>query len=137
MNKKNKESIMVTVKEKPIGIIRLKDLLQFFLKLKKEKRRAIQIINLPAIDSIDREKINSTILTSYDKLQKIINVLPLLVVHFKQHEREGARKKHSIHLRLNFAGATIISNETGWDLVSTLQKALSYLERETIKALKK
>lgn len=97
----------------------------------------IQIADLPDVDSIDKAKIDSTLANCYDKLQKFLNNEMLLKAHFKEHEVTGKRRKQSIHLHLSAPGIKVIASETGWNLITTLQKAVSTLERETVKKVKR
>ncbi len=99
--------------------------------------RKIEASNLPEVDSFDKSKIESALILSFDKLQKITNNEMLLHAHFKQHETDGAKTKHSVHLKLTIPGRTFVASETGWVLVSILQKALSVLERETVESVKR
>lgn len=99
--------------------------------------RNIQIVDLPELDAIERERINNAILSHYDKLQSIINNRIRLIVHFKQHNVTGKRRKYGIHSRLSFSGSIVVSNQSGWILVSTLQRALIELERAALKEIGK
>ncbi len=99
--------------------------------------RKIDASNLPELDSFDKSKVESALILSFDKLQKITNNEMLLHAHFKQHESEGAKTKHSVHLKLSIPGMTFVASETGWTLVPVLQKALSVLERETVESVKR
>ena len=99
--------------------------------------RKIEASNLPELDSFDKSKIESALILSFDKLQKITNNELLLHAHFKQHETDGAKTKHSVHLKLTIPGRTFVASETGWVLVSVLQKALNVLERETVESVKR
>ena len=99
--------------------------------------RKIEVSNLPEIDSFDKSKVESALIFSFDKLQKVINNEMLLHAHFKQHETDGTKTKHTVHLKLSIPGNTFVASETGWILVSVLQKALSVLERETVESVKR
>ena len=99
--------------------------------------RKIEASNLPELDSFDKSKVESALILSFDKLQKITNNEMLLHAHFKQHESEGTKTKHSVHLKLSIPGRVFVASETGWALVQVLQKALEVLERETIESVKR
>ena len=99
--------------------------------------RKIEASNLPEIDSFDKSKIESALILSFDKLQKITTNEMILHAHFKQHETDGTKTKHTVHLKLSIPGNTFVASETGWILVSVLQKALSVLERETVESVKR
>jgi len=99
--------------------------------------RRIEASNLPELDSFALGKIELALNLSFDKLQRIVNNEMLFHAHFKKHEREGKRAKHSVHLKLSIPGKTLVSSETGWNPVNVLQKALGNLERETIRLVKR
>ena len=100
-------------------------------------KRKIEVSDLPEIDSFEEAKLKSALEKSFDKLKAIVHNEMSLHVHFKQHEVEGTKTKHSIHLKLSFPGKTIVASESGWLLPGVAQKALEALERETLKALRK
>jgi len=99
--------------------------------------RRIEASNLPDLDSFEKSKVESALILSFDKLQRIANNELLLRAHFKQHETEGKRIKHSVHLKLAIPGKTLVSSESGWNHVNVLQKALKALEREATKSVKR
>jgi len=100
-------------------------------------KRNIQISDLPGLDSFEEQKLKQALEKSFDRLQNIVHNELSLHVHFKQHEVEGRKAKHSVHLKLSFPGKTIVASESGWLLPGVAQKALEAIERETLKALKK
>ncbi len=99
--------------------------------------RKIEASDLPDLDSFEEQKLRAALEKSFDRLKAVVHNEMALHVHFKQHEVEGQKTKHSIHLKLSFPGKTIVSSESGWILPGVAQKALEALERETLKALKK
>ncbi len=99
--------------------------------------RKIEASNLPELDSFDKSKVESALILSFDKLQKVTNNEMLLHAHFKQHESEGSKTKHSVHLKLSIPGVTSVASGSGWILVPVLQKALNVLERKTVESVKR
>lgn len=99
--------------------------------------RRVEASNLPKLDSFAQSKIEHALILSFDKLQRVVNNQVVLHAHFKQHMPEGKRTKHSVHLKLSIPGSTLISSESGWNLVNVLQNALHVLEREAIKSVKR
>ena len=75
--------------------------------------RKIEASNLPELDSFDKSKLESALILSFDKLQKITNNEMLLHAHFKQHDSEGTKTKHSVHLKLSIPGRTFVASEAG------------------------
>lgn len=99
--------------------------------------RLIETSNLPDIDTFEEKTLESAFSKSFDKLRTIVKNDLRLHAHFKRHEVEGKKTKHSVHLKLSFPGKTVVASESGWSLPNIAQKALKALERETLKALKK
>jgi ribosome-associated translation inhibitor RaiA len=99
--------------------------------------RKIQTSGLHAVGEIDRAKIMSVLSAFYDKIERIVNNELLLRAHFKAHEKEGARRKHSAHLRLSVPGFEIAATAVGWNILTALQEAVSKLEREALKRVKR
>ena len=99
--------------------------------------RRIEASNAPELDSFCQSRVESALILSFDKPQSIVSNELLLHVHFKQHEVQGRRTKHSIHLKLVFPGKTVVASESGWQPVKVLQRALNVLERESIESVKR
>lgn len=100
-------------------------------------QRRIEVSNAAKLDSFQKSKAETALSTSFDKLQRLFRNELLLHVHFKQHEAEGRRAKHSVHLKLNIPGNTFVASETGWNPVNALQSALDALEREAVESVKR
>ena len=101
------------------------------------ENKSIEASNAPELDSFETSKIESALIQSFDKLHRIVNNEMNLHVHFKQHETNGSKTKHSVHLKLTLPGHTLVASETGWVLLAVLQKALNVIERETVESVKR
>ncbi len=88
---------------------------------------------LPEVDEIDRAKIEASLTKSYDRLQKLLNNDIFLKAHFKDFQRAGSRKNHSVQLHLSLPGIELSSSATDWNLITALQEALGKIEREAEK----
>ena len=99
--------------------------------------RKIEVSNFPELDSFEKSKAETSLKAAFDKIEEIVHNEILLHVHFKRHETEGKRTKHSVHLKLSLPGRPVIATESGWNPVTVLQKALKTLEREIIKYVKR
>ena len=99
--------------------------------------RKIEVSKLPKVDSFEGGKIESSLCLSFDKIKRVANNDILLHVHFKQHESDGKRAKHSVHLKLSLPGKVLVASETDWNLMAALQKALNVLEREATESVKR
>jgi predicted transcriptional regulator len=86
--------------------------------------RNIQIDGMPRLSQADEQKLRTTINTFYDKLTRRIHHIPLLRIHFKQHEVSGLRKKHTVHIHLRSPGLSVDGQATSWSVLTALQQAL-------------
>lgn len=99
--------------------------------------RRIEVSNAPELDGFEEAKVVSSLSLSFDKLHRVLGKEPFLRVHFKAHEVQGRREKHSVHLRLVFPGKGFVASESGWQPLRVLQSALRALERETLEFVKR
>ena len=99
--------------------------------------RKIEASNAQSLDGFEKSRVETALSLSFDKLMKIAGTELLLHVHFKQHEAQGRRKKHTVHLKLVLPGKTFVSSQTGWSPVDVLQEALASIERQTIESVKR
>ncbi len=129
-------SFVLTEKSKPVGIITRRDLLEAIVKTGAVERN-IQVANPPELDEIDAAKVNDTINNSYDRIKRTLGGNCLLVVHFKQHQKEGSRTKHSVHVRASGPNANAKAEHASWNAITSVQEALSELERELREAEEK
>ncbi|MEM0360376.1 MAG: CBS domain-containing protein [Candidatus Diapherotrites archaeon] len=129
-------AIVLVEKGKAVGIITRRDLLEAIVKTGAVERN-IQVANVPALDEIDKAKVDSTINASYDRVKKTLGMPYFLLVHFKQHKEAGARVKHSVHIRASAPGMNFKAEATSWNVITSLQDALSEIEREIRKAIGK
>ncbi|PIU21757.1 MAG: hypothetical protein COT15_00720 [Candidatus Diapherotrites archaeon CG08_land_8_20_14_0_20_34_12] len=130
------KGIIITKNGVPSGIITAKNLLQLFLRLKKEERN-MRISDMPALDEIDKAKAINTINKVYDKLERIIGNKPMIYFYFKQYEKEGPRKKHVIHIRSAIGSKKIVVEKNDWNFLTGLQNACSVFEEALIRQVKK
>lgn len=132
----NVSDVIVLDKGKLAGIITLGDLLEVFVRFKKEKRN-IQFVNLPELDEIDVQFLNNAITDCFDKTKKVLGRISYFVVHFKFHEHEGLRRQTTVHLRLSTPGKLFVATSTGWILLDALHDSIKILEREVFENSKK
>jgi CBS domain-containing protein len=132
----NISDVIVAERNKIVGFIALSDLLESFVRLKKD-RKNIQFVNLPELDEIDSQFLSNAIVECYDKIKKVLGEISYLVVHFKFLEGEGLRKQTTVHLRLSAPGKLFVASSTGWVLLDTVHEAIKKLEREVFESAKK
>lgn len=106
----------------PIGVITAKNLLKLYFNL-MESPRNIRFIDLPALDEIDKAKINTVIVTAYDKVKKIVGKVFMLTVHFKEYEKDGFRKKHVVTFRTVIGGKNFKLEKWNWNVLTAVQQA--------------
>ncbi len=128
--------VVLAERNKVVGFVTLADLLECFVRLKRE-RKNIQFVNLPELDEIDAQFLNTEISDCFDKFKKVLRNINYFVVHFKFHESEGARRKATVHLRLSVPGKLFIASASGWILLDTVHDAVKILEREVFDSVKK
>ena len=98
--------------------------------------RNIQFSNFPSLDEIDKAKAGKTIETAYDRIAKLVGPEFTLHIHFKQHQKQGARINHSIHAKVLSAKYSFQSDKAAWNFLTALQDTLSALDQEMKKKLK-
>ncbi len=128
--------VVVVEKNKIAGIVTLWDLLECFVRLKKE-RKNIQFVNLPELDEIDSQFLNNAVLDCFDKLKKVLGQINYFIVHFKFLEHKGLRKKTLVRLRLSAPGKFFVASSEGWVLLDVVHDAIKNLEREVFDSSKK
>jgi hypothetical protein len=130
------KGIIITRNGFPTGIITAKNLLQLFLRLKKEERD-MRLSDMPALDEIDKAKAISTINKMYDKIERIVGNKPKITLYFKQYEKAGMRKKHAISVRAAIGKRNIVVEKEDWNFLTGLQNACSAFENAAIRQFKK
>ncbi len=130
MASSNASEIIAEENSRVLGIVSAKNILPLLQSLKPAKN--IQIAKMPVVDEIDKAEIMGFIDKVYDKIARLVPGEFSLHVHFKSHEKGGARKKHTVHLKLVTPKKTIVSKAVDWKLLIAVKNAASSLERETI-----
>jgi CBS domain-containing protein len=130
MASSNSSEIIAEENSMVLGIVSAKSILPLLQVLKPEKN--IQIAKMPVVDEIDKAEILGFIDKAYDKISRFVPEEFSLHVHFKTHEKGGARKKHVVHLKLLMPKKTIVSKAVDWKLLVAVKNAANILERETI-----
>lgn len=112
-----KKFINKSLRENIMAIIRTTELIQF--------------IGVDELENEDKEMVNTLANEYYDKYKTFLQNQVNLIVHVKCHDKEGNRKKYSIHARIISPTVTFESDKaTDWDLARTLHKTFKNLENE-------
>lgn len=97
-----------------------------------EKPQVIQYIGVGDLQSGEREVLNQVVEGELDKIKR---KMPKDTVNgtlqVKVYQKEGDRKKYSMHLKLQFSKFLIdSSNQDDWDLPTALHKAFESVHNQ-------
>ena len=126
----NMQEILVEENSRVLGIVSAKSILPLIKTIGTKKN--IQIAKMPEVDEIDRAEIMSYIDRAYEKISRVVTGDFALHVHFKEHGKGGARKKHEVHFKLVLQGKPIVSKAVEWKLLAAVKNSASALEREAL-----
>jgi hypothetical protein len=96
----------------------------------------IQVSHFPDMDSIDKSMAMDALSKAYEKLARFAPAEPMLRADFKC-ATKGGKPHYAVHLHFSSAGVNISESESGWNVLSILQKALHTLEQSAMRMLKK
>lgn len=132
--KKFKHSGLTVVENNfPVGIIAIKDLLEFFVGSIQKKGVYYQISGVEDEDTDIMETVDRMV---RDTLQKVNPIVPVqyFFMHVKKHKVKLTKAKYTVRTRLMTDRGIYISKDWNWDLRTATDKALSNLERQMIKS---
>ena len=96
-------------------------------------KEVIQFIGVSDLEPMEQETVNRLTTESYEKIKRDMKNITNMVVHVKLHEKEGSRKKYSIHVRAICPTGTLESCKAhDFELPRALHKAFNDI-REQIK----
>ena len=131
LKKHNSSYILITKERKPVGIVTLKDILEFLTSLEKEEGVYVQIAGLGEIEnSFDKEKVNNLIEEYVKKIGKISGDIEYFFIHIKSSQKGGEQKFYSIRTRVFTSFGLFVSKSSDWNIITTLDEALGRLERQ-------
>jgi len=137
MKNNKRGSVIITENKKPIGIIIMKDLLEYYLGSIETSGMIYQIIGLKNetnyIVSIVERMVN-------DALKRLSSIYkPLfLFIHVKKRETGlKSRIKYSIRIRFGTEKGTFVTKSWDWDLLVAIKDALDKLEKIVFKDKRK
>lgn len=96
-------------------------------------KEVIQFIGLKDLEPEEQANVSRLATQYYEKIDRFANNLQGMTVHIKTYEKEGTKKKFSIHIRLKVPSkATIECDKThDFDLVRALHKAFNDIIEQT------
>ena len=99
--------------------------------------RKIELSNMPEVDSMNKQLLTEIAERQYDKFEKIFGESTALKITFKESSKTGNKSRYDVNAMLIVNNKTLSSKATEWDVITALQKALSKLNSEAAKAMKK
>lgn len=127
MNKHKITSVVITEKEKPIGIVTFQDLMEHIATLKQKDTAYVQITGLEE----DPEVYDVMYDIIHKYLRKINNFArpQALTIHTVINHPEGAAADYTLRLRLTTETKVHYMTNEGWDLYRALDEGMEHLER--------
>lgn len=92
---------------------------------------AIQYIGIEQLTPEERAILDKLSAEYYDTIQRSLKNLTSIIIHIKEYNKEGKRKKYSVNVRA--VAPTAIFEEkhaADWDFARTLHKAFKNIERQ-------
>lgn len=126
--KKYKTSgVVIAVDACPVGVVTLRDVLEFYFAGLTKKGVYVQITGLKEEDEFVLSTVDRMI---RDSMQKLSFMKPqFFVIHIKKYKKEGEKAKHSVRSRFMTGSGLFISKGFAWDLRDAVAMALDNLER--------
>ena len=124
-------SLLILDKQKPIGIVTQRDVLEAVIASQVPQSNNVRFIGLDEldVDSYLRIQIRRIAAHHMKKIEHFLNAEHEAIVHIKEYQRAGDRHKFSVHLRITMPGTVIPStNAHAWNIRTALQDAFSRLE---------
>ena len=90
----------------------------------------IQIVGLELLDKIEKEDIKKLAEEYFIKIQRQLKNIESVVIHIKEYNKEGNRKKFSIHIRAIAPEHIFEADAADWDFKRTIHKVFKKLETE-------
>lgn len=88
------------------------------------------VSNLEILTEEEREIAKKLFDEYYLKIERIIKNDFSLKVHFKEHEKEGRRRKLSVNVEVVSSGKVFTAKAFDWDFARTLHKVLNKILNE-------
>ena len=97
----------------------------------------IQVTGMDELKPNEIPIVNKLVNEYYERIRRDLNNITSLLVHFKCYEKEGSRRKFSIHAKIAAPTQIFASTKAqDWDLARTMHKCFKDLERQIKHRLK-
>jgi|SRR3989338_2942919 len=86
--------------------------------------KQIQIIGIKELDEMELEAVNRIADKGYDKIKRELKHEVSITVHIKSHDKEGAQRKYSVHVKAMAPTRIFTSTKAvDWSLEAALHKS--------------
>lgn len=127
MQQDDKQEVIVTENDVPVGILTLKDIIDYMAGHEAVESLRVQITGAEV--SEEQSAIMDKVETALQGgLGRVLVRPDELVVHVKKYEKEGSRHKYSLNFKLSSELGLTTVKEHGWDLLNVVDEGLDELE---------
>lgn len=93
--------------------------------VERNKEEIIQYVGVSDLNEEERAAVNRVTTEGYEKVKRDLQNLTNLLVHIKTYNKEGDRKKYSVHLRVDAPTKINLasSRSDDWEIAAAMHKA--------------
>jgi CBS domain-containing protein/ribosome-associated translation inhibitor RaiA len=132
MNRFEVSSVVVTEKEKPVGIITQSDILELLVSLREQEGVYVQITGMHETDADIYNSMYDIIGKSMRKINHLIKPRTVSVHVLRSHDVGGAYL-YDLRLKVRGEKGTYHSRSSDWDVFKTLDDSLIHIEKQVRK----
>jgi predicted transcriptional regulator len=138
MAKNRVSDLLVMDNEEYHGLLTTKNILRKIASLKIPQNFNIKFVGLNKTNLTAHQKYSLRKITSNEafKLQRKIKNQLDLVLHIKEYDKDGTKRKFAVNLRLEFPGQIITSSQEDWDFETALRKTFDNAKNSVRKKFK-
>ncbi len=127
MVSKKISDVLVMENDQFKGMLTVKNILRKVASLKIPKLYNIKFVGLNNVNLETHQKYNLRKIAGNEafKLQRKINNEFSLIIHIKEYEKDGHKQKYSVHLKIDYPGQVISTNQEDWDVETALRKTFN------------
>ena len=90
----------------------------------------IQTKGLEILNENEKKDFETVLGKYYEKIERKLKDISSIVFHLKEYNRQGTRKKFSIHAKIVYSGKFFEADSFDWDLKRTIHKLFRKMEEE-------
>jgi len=126
---KDVSTIVITEKEKPIGVVTQADVLEYITSLKE---REGLYLNITGLDDQDPDTYDGIYSIVEKSMKRIASLAPpqTLTMHFTRYSRDSDASKHSISVRLQTKKGLFLASTFDWDIFAAVDDGMRKLEKQ-------